>query len=445
MIYIVQKGDTLDGIALKLLGSASASSSLWQINRSGIKSGNPQKLAAGEKIVVPDQMIRGSKSSRVTSANSNEVVLEVNGIEYAGWQSVRISKSLETASASFDVDLFDRWQQVSEPWPIFDQDEVKVWIGPDLLVSGYVDSVSLSIDGESHGMRVSGRDRTADLIDCSATNRPGTFKNKKLEDLAQILASPFGIKVTTDQDTGDPIASFALLSGEKVHEAIARAAIAKNLIVTSGEGGSLLITRSGSRRSIDAITEGKNLLAGSVDVSSTDRFSNYIVEGQSSGQGKATNAMRGTYRDAGVNRYRPLMIHAEQKATASYLSGRAEWEARSRAAKAKVARVTVVGWRQSNGQIWTINRVVPISSSLLNIDEEMLIAEVSFELSDSGMLTNMRLVRPDAYSSEVELKAEKKNERQRRKGAKKASSGGVDPNEVAKAKASYLESLKEKY
>jgi prophage tail gpP-like protein len=440
--YTVQPGDTLNGIAIKFLGSASPATTLFQINRSVIKSGSPSLLATGEKLVIPDQMIAASKGSRKTAKGSTDVALLVNGVEYVGWQSVKIMRSMETAAASFEVEAFDRWEPGEEPWPIFDFDEVKVFIGPDLLIDGHVDEVNLGIDAGAHTMRVSGRDRTADLVDCSAMNRPGTFTNIKLEVLAQRLTQPFGVKVVCDQDTGAPIAKFALLPGEKVHEAIARGAIAKNLIVTSGLSGVLAITRSGTRRAKDAIVEGKNLKSGESKASSIERFSDYTVEGQDSGQGKAKNGMKATYHDAGVPRYRPWMGHCEQKATAEYVKARAEWEARARAAKARGANVVVQGWRQSNGILWQTNRLVAAHSPSLGLDEDLLIGEVTFELSSSsGMTVMLKLVRPDAYSSEEELKAAKdiiKENRLERRRHRKGRARGVSAAEIA----AELDSLK---
>ena len=434
MIYIVQPGDTLSGISIKFLGSAAPSATLFQINKSRIKSGSPSQLATGEQLVIPDQMISASKAKRTAPRGSTEVVLEVNGIEYAGWESVKISRSMETAAASFDVQAFDKWDANEDPWPIFDYDEVRVYIGPDLLIDGYVDNVDLSIDGSTHGMRVAGRDRTADLVDCSVIIRPGTFINKKLEDLASLMAQPFGVSVITDQDTGPVIAKFTVFPGEKVHEAISRAAIAKNLIVTSAFSGRLAITRSGEKRATDAIVEGKNLLSGSSKLSSAERFSDYLVEGQANGQGEAKNGMKGTYHDAGVPRYRPLMIHAEQKATAEYLNGRAQWEARARAAKARSSEVVLRGWRQSDGNLWQTNRLVNVSAPSLGLDDDLLIGVVTFELSSSsGQTVSMKLVRPDAYTSEDELKATKdiiRGERVNRHGRGKGKGRGVSQAEI---------------
>ena len=432
MIYTVQPGDTLNGIALKVFGTAAPAATLFQINKSAIKSGSPSSLATGEKLVIPDQMVKASSVTRHAAKGSNDVALLVNGIEYSGWESVKITRSLETAAASFEVSIFDKWDASKGPWPIFDQDEVKVYVGPDILIDGYVDKVALSISADAHSMSVSGRDRTADLIDCSVEMRPGTFNNKRIEDIAQALALPYGVSVVTDQDTGPVIAAFKLFPGEKVHEAISRAAIAKNLIVCSGFSGRLALTRSGEKRATDAILEGKNLLSGTADATSVDRFSDYTVEGQSNGQGLAKNGMIGKYHDSGVHRYRPLMIHAEQKATTEYVTLRAQWEARSRAAKAKSANVTVVGWRQSDGNLWQTNRLVSVTSPSLGLYEDFLIGEVTYELTSSGMVAMLKLVRPDAYTSADELHAAKdiiKTNRVAGKGGR-AKSRGVSQAEI---------------
>jgi len=434
MVYTVQPGDTLAGISIRILGSAAPAQILFEINRSKIKSGSPTQLAAGEKLIIPEQMISGARARRKPSADSHEVTLEVGGIGYVGWTSVRIGKSLETAAASFEVEIFDRWEAGSESWPIYEGDEVRVYIGAELLVDGYVDEVRLSIDANSRGMSVSGRDRTADLVDCSAMNRPGTWTNQKLEVIASAVAAPFGVVVETDQDTGPALAKFTLIPGEKAYEAIARAAIAKNLIVTSGKDGKLLLTRSGSLRAVDAIVEGKNLLAGDSSASAADRFSDYIVEGQAGGQGQAKNGMKATYHDAGVSRYRPLMLHSEQKATPEYLQQRGQWEARSRAARARSASVSVVGWWQSNGELWKENRIVGADSPSLGLAEDFLIGEVVYETSiEGGRLATLRLVRPDAYTSEEQLVATKDIMRNRGKKKGGGKDRGVSQAEYQKA------------
>ena len=126
------------------------------------------------------------------------------------------------------------------------------------------------------------------------------------------------------------------------------------------------------------------------------------------------------------------MIHAEQKATTEYVTLRAQWEARSRAAKAKSANVTVVGWRQSDGNLWQTNRLVSVTSPSLGLYEDFLIGEVTYELTSSGMVAMLKLVRPDAYTSADELHAAKdiiKTNRVAGKGGR-AKSRGVSQAEI---------------
>lgn len=406
MTYTVQQGDTLEGISLRFLGTKEAAGTLFNINRGAIKSGSPSRLAPGERLTIPEQMIQAS-DAKGAKLDPLQVGLEVNGLSYSGWESVTVTRSLEAASGAFSLAIYDKWLATGEAWPIFEGDKVRVWIGRDLVLDGYVDSIDLSSDAQSRSLSVSGRDRTCDLIDCSAMNRPGVFKGKKLEAIAALLARPFGVKVICDVNTGPAIKAFALQPGEKVHAAIERAARAINLMVTATESGELLITRSGSQKATDAIVEGKNFLSGNSKASCADRFSVYVVEGQGSGQGKEKHSHRGEYRDPSVGRYRPLIIKAEAKADGTYVKGRAEWEARARAAKGRSAAVTVQGWRQSSGKLWQINRLVTAQVPSINLDGEMLISEVTFSVSDQGTVTTLNLIRPDAYLSEESLKAVK--------------------------------------
>lgn len=405
MTYTVRPGDTCRSISIRVLGNARFADTLFRVNRARIASGSPDQLVAGTQLLIPDQMIAAAKASSGPAADPNEVTVEVNGLRYSGWESVTISRSLEAAAAGFAITLLDRWQQASEPWPIFDGDEVAIYIGSDLVLSGYVDAIGADLDAGGHSLSISGRDRTCDLIDCSIDLRPGVIKGKKLEEIGRQIVEPFGIEVRAEVDTGAPIAVFAVLPGETPIEALTRAAAAKNLVVTSDAGGSLVFTRSGERRAVDRIVEGQNLLAGSSSQRSTDRFSHYIVEGQGDGQGQ--NALREVYRDRGVSRYRPRIIHADGKATRGHLASRAQWEARVAAAASSQASITLQGWRQSDGTLWSANRIVSVEAPSLQVSGDLLIIEVTFEVGSSGTLTGLRLTRSDAYSSAEQLEANK--------------------------------------
>ena len=70
---------------------------------------------------------------------------------------------------------------------------------------------------------IRGRDRTGDLVDCSAATMPGEWQNELLDRIVQSLIDPFGISVTVDTDIGEPFRKFRIDEGETVFEAIDRA------------------------------------------------------------------------------------------------------------------------------------------------------------------------------------------------------------------------------
>jgi len=407
MKYTVQSGDTLSSIALKYLGSASYSSALWQINKGTLRSKSPSTIYAGEVLEIPDQLIRASDT--VPQNNVDDVFLYVRGTLFGGWLGVTITRSLEAVSGSFEVSLTDAWEAGMEPWAIFDGDPVKVMIGNDVVITGYVDSTEVSHDASAHSLTVRGRDKTCDLVDCSLVNRPGEFRGKTPEAIASALCAPFGITVKADVDTGGAVDPFRCQPGETVFEAIERLARSRQLLVSGQADGSVLLTRSGRARLGVSLAEGQNVLSCSVTSDSADRFSKYIVEGQSDGQGTANHTARASSFDTAVSRFRPLIIMAEEKADQAYCLNRAKWEARIRAAKSQVASVTVQGWRISDGgALWSVGKLVNLDYPTCRIfAEDLLITDVTLTKSDQGTLAELTLKRPDIYLAESELKETK--------------------------------------
>ena len=98
---------------------------------------------------------------------ANQVRLVVNGQEFGGWKSVRIEGGIERQARSFDLEVTDRWPgQTDIPRRIRPFDACQVFIGNDLVLTGYVDATPIKYDGKSVGVGVKGRSKTADLVDC---------------------------------------------------------------------------------------------------------------------------------------------------------------------------------------------------------------------------------------------------------------------------------------
>ena len=328
--------------------------------------------------------------------------LDINNNRFDGWQSVSIERSLETISGGFELSVTERWSGQDSARQINEGDQCTVKIGSDVVITGYVDDVNPSFDSESHSLAIQGRDNTGDLVDCSTIISPGQWRGYKLEQIARALLAPFNVPIKVECDTGEAFKDFSIQQGETVFQAIERMCRLRAVLPISDGKGSLIITRAGSKRATTALVEGENILKADGNFSHKDRFSTVIVKGQTRGDQHTTPEVATKYKgmafDPGIKRYRPLLVLAEGQANTKQCQDRAGWEIATRYGKATRINLTVQGWRQENGQLWEINTLVSVKSAILKINTDLLIVSTRMTLDDqSGTLTEMELVRPEAY------------------------------------------------
>ncbi len=102
----------------------------------------------------------------------DRISLSAGGQVYSGWTKVSITRSLENMAGSFDLELTYKWQGSDDKYkafvePIKQGQPCVVKIGNDTVITGYVDDWVPSYDENQVIIAVSGRDKTADLVDCS--------------------------------------------------------------------------------------------------------------------------------------------------------------------------------------------------------------------------------------------------------------------------------------
>src|SRR5262249_36096297 len=139
------------------------------------------------------------------TASQDLVTLQVEGMAHRGWKSVSITRGIKAMAGRFELDVSDKWEDSMAARTIRPQDTCQISIGQAPLITGYAEAVEASSAGRSQGLRISGRDKTGDLVDCAIEKRPAQWRNKKLEAIAQELAQPFGVQVIAGDDTGAPI------------------------------------------------------------------------------------------------------------------------------------------------------------------------------------------------------------------------------------------------
>ena len=141
------------------------------------------------------------------------VILTVDGKLWEGWTEMSVSRSLKAIAGEFDLSVTTRWSAAA-PRVIREGQPCTVRLGADTVLTGYIDDFIPSYDAENVEIRVMGRDKTGDLVDCSVVHSSGKWKGVRLEQVAADVCRPFGITVITETPTGEAFASVVLEQGE---------------------------------------------------------------------------------------------------------------------------------------------------------------------------------------------------------------------------------------
>lgn len=350
---------------------------------------------------------------------SDAIKLIVNGRIYTGWTSARISRSIEQAAGSFSLAVSERWAGREAPWPIGEGDACVVKIGDERVITGWIDKRSPSFDAGSHGVTISGRDTTSDLVDCSADLTSQQFAKLGLVDLAEKLCAPYDISVIVqaglviEDSPAKRKKKTAANPGEHAWAVLEQACRAAGVLAYSDGSGNLVLSRAGSSRCVVDLAEGVNLLQGSAEYDVSGRFRTYEVVGQHQGAddlyGTSAAAVKGSASDPSIRAVRKLVVKAEHSVTTDSANKRAAWESAVRAARGDQVNVVVQGWRQKPGMsVWPINALVSVRSPVLGVKGDMLVTAVAHEISDStGTTTAITLRRPDAFRPELTITSER--------------------------------------
>lgn len=333
-----------------------------------------------------------------------EIVVAINGTNYAGWKAADVTCSMDALCGSFNVELSDKWSEQQIPREIRPGDSCQVFADGEPVITGYVDVVSPSIGPDEHKVVISGRDKTADMVDCSGEIESFEAYGITLGDLANELAGAFGIQVKTECDVGPAFYRVAVEPGETAFDCLDRYAKKRGVLCTTdGEGALVLSSRENFKDSGSAIVEGVNLESGSTTLDFRDRYSDYKTNGQMPSIFKGTrdpvHDQIGKAMDQNVRRYRPLFLSCEMNASCDDARIRSENECAYRAGKSLRVNITVAGWRHSGGELWRPRQLVAVTSDSLYLDgTPLVISTVRYAFSDSGgTVAELELTRPDAY------------------------------------------------
>jgi len=344
-----------------------------------------------------------------TNLVDDAVTLFIGSQVYEGWKNATIVREINTLGSTFNLTVVDKWRADQEPFNLKPGSAVHIHTGKDSVITGYIDAVSFDLQAQNRTINISGRSKTADLIDSSITGK-NVYNDLDIKAIAEKIVEPYdGIKILLRADGGAKFDKFVVRQGETVFEALDRLARARSLIMYPSFFGNVILTKKDTTLASTEIRSGINLLSGSSTFDNSERFSKYIVKGQAQGtKGTAEQAIgsMGEATDSGITRTRELLVIAENAADNAAALERAKYEADIRSARSVELNVTVQGWRQEDGTIWDVNQLIFVDAGFLGYRGKALIKKVQFIKEEGGTKTELTLIRPDAFEFTKDKKKE---------------------------------------
>jgi len=339
------------------------------------------------------------------------LTLTVGNQVLVGWQRVTVTRPLASIPASFSLEVTEKSPRGDAAIDIKPGAPCTVLIGSDLVLTGYVDRYSATISPAIHSIRVDGRSKSEDLVDCSAVfgdiNQPGfQVVNSNTLAIVTALAKPYGIDVHSTAGDGITIPQFNINLGETPWDIIDRVTRYSQMLVYDQPDGSIMLAKVGTESMASGVSIGSqgNAEQASVALSMDGRFSEY--EGHltsiltfGTDAGIATPTVGKVVKDEGVPRFRKRYVISEQSVLGAFIvNDRAVWEMNKRMGQSYQLDATIDSWRDSKGKLWEPNKLAPISAPVLKLaDVSYIIASVSYVRDERGEHAELRLMPREAF------------------------------------------------
>ena len=325
----------------------------------------------------------------------------------------------------------------------------EVFIGDDLILTGYIDQTPISYSATSMQAQIIGHSKTIDLVECTVAKQGQTiqdltginnakwsvpkppvptgfqvvspiskvtalsWRNVKMFDIIAQLIAPYGVRLLVNNDvmSADKLFTYHNVGMEKkVLDAISELVKEHDLWVCDNEYGDLVISKPGAGQSVAALVLGQNVLSGSITHDASKLYTVSEIAGTTAGtpqksgkdvtQFNGVAEMKKNIKDKiGLTRYRYSRAgndHADSTKCAKQAKSEMEYQT----AQYFKASYTVQGWRQlpdvAGSPLWRVNNKVAVADPILygnTTQSDLTISKVEYVLDNNGgMITNLDVV-----------------------------------------------------
>ncbi|WED23498.1 phage tail protein [Vibrio sp. JC009] len=300
--------------------------------------------------------------------------LLINGTQVPYYQA-DLNYSVEQLAHTFSCTIPP--MSITQPLP------VEFRLGDKPVLIGQVDQVDTSTASSSSDISISGRSKSANMIDSRITM--DALYNQNLEKLLRQLAKPFGLNVRSLVDAMQVIPEFQINAESPV----------ENVAQLIREQGFMLIERNGVltiEETAHATIQGIGLETGnnieSLNISRTfnKQFHHLEVQG-------AWDDASAAIKSPDISKQRTMVIICDQLQSAEACLSRAKYEHNLAIAESLTASASIAGIFQVL-TIDGLNRVIRVIDKEQNFNEMLVIKALGLSVSESSAITSVELSRP---------------------------------------------------
>ena len=332
------------------------------------------------------------------------VVLKTNGQIFSGWIAAEVERSINAISGRFIINFTDKWKEGQKKWNMKSGDPCSIELENEAVITGFIDSLKIDLNSNSRSLSISGRDKTGDLVDSGSLLEEKSFIGASLAEMATQAVQGFDVKVSPHSDAAKAkIESTSIQYNETVFEFISRISHNQGVLCYPDRTGGIIFSDV-STEVVDAISIKNKIIEINAKTDSSQLFHDYIVISHNGSAEEQTKTIRQVAQDIKNTTKRRKIIVVSSNTNDEGALARAKWEMSVHIARSFQASVKILGWKNSKGQLWDVNKLITLDAEEAGIVKgNYLIQSVKFILDDrKGQITQLNLVLPGAYNKAPE-------------------------------------------
>ena len=332
------------------------------------------------------------------------VVLKTNGQVFSGWIAAEVERSINAIAGRFIINFTDKWQEGQHKWHMKSGDSCSIELENETVITGFIDSLKIDLTADARTLSISGRDKTGDLVDSGSLLEEKSFADVSLGDMATQAVKGFDVNVSPLSDNSKAkIKATSIQYNETVFEFISRIAHNQGVLCYPDKNGGIIFSDV-STEVIDAISLKNKIIEINAKTDSSKLFHDYIVISHNGSAQEQTKTIRKVAQDLKNTTKRRKIIVVSSNTNDAGAQARADWEKACHIARSFQASVKILGWKNSKGQLWDVNKLISLDAEAAGIVKgNYLIESVKFILdARKGQITQLNLVLPNAYNAAPE-------------------------------------------